>query len=120
MTAKPLSEYHFNAYKAQPFQLRRECKACRKRIVWERYHGMKWSEYQRMLEAQHDKCAICRITLNEYRERYERYGEFHLDHDHQTKVVRGLLCHNCNRAIGMFQDNPGLLRAAADYIELKR
>jgi hypothetical protein len=39
-----------------------------------------------------------------------------VDHDHETKHVRGLLCANCNTALGKFHDNPDLLYRAADYL----
>lgn len=44
----------------------------------------------------------------------------HRDHDHETGVLRGLLCLDCNRGLGAFKDNPALLRRAAEYIESYR
>jgi hypothetical protein len=39
-----------------------------------------------------------------------------LDHDHLTKSFRGWLCGNCNRALGLFNDDPQLLRKAVRYL----
>ncbi len=40
-----------------------------------------------------------------------------VDHNHETGNVRKLLCHHCNRALGLLQDNPHLLARAADYLK---
>lgn len=42
-----------------------------------------------------------------------------VDHDHETRRVRGLLCHACNAGIGKLRDSPDLLRKAIDYLERK-
>jgi hypothetical protein len=42
---------------------------------------------------------------------------FVVDHCHATGKVRGLLCHNCNRALGLMQDNIENIKRAADYLE---
>lgn len=41
----------------------------------------------------------------------------HIDHCHRTSKIRGLLCRQCNSALGLFQDRPDLLRRAAEYLE---
>ncbi len=43
-----------------------------------------------------------------------------IDHDHKTGQVRSLLCKKCNGVLGLVDDDPALLRAAADYIERHR
>jgi hypothetical protein len=43
----------------------------------------------------------------------------HLDHCHQSGQVRGVLCRNCNVALGLMADNPERLRRAAEYLEVK-
>ena len=51
-------------------------------------------------------CDICAVSCS-----------FSVDHNHKTGAVRGLLCGSCNRALGLFHDNPALLRKAATYLE---
>ena len=55
-------------------------------------------------------CAICHAK----RKRDEK--AFAVDHDHTTGVIRGILCHRCNRALGLADDNTELLKAAAAYL----
>lgn len=43
--------------------------------------------------------------------------DVHIDHDHTTGFLRGLLCRSCNLGLGDFEDQPGLMRRAADYLE---
>lgn len=44
-------------------------------------------------------------------------GEFHVDHDHETGKVRGVLCHSCNAGIGLLGDSVPILREAIRYLE---
>jgi hypothetical protein len=68
--------------------------------------------YDDILKRQKGVCAICdRISIDGRR--------LHVDHCHQTGKVRGLLCHDCNRGIGMFKDDSTKLQKAADYLSLK-
>lgn len=79
-------------------------------------YGMTVGEHEHMLATQGGVCKVC--GQHEIR-RHKDGGSvaLHVDHDHETGVVRGLLCHKCNIGLGSFDDNPELLRKAADYIE---
>jgi len=68
-------------------------------------------DYERMLADQHEKCAICGTS-----ETNGRWNRFHIDHNHATGSVRGLLCHGCNVSIGHFKDDVTLLQNAINYI----
>jgi Recombination endonuclease VII len=79
-----------------------------------RQHGLTTADYDRMLDAQSGRCAICRAESPLGR------GRWHADHDHVTGQVRGLLCNNCNRGIGYFGDDPQVMTAAARYVARQR
>lgn len=46
----------------------------------------------------------------------ESYYKLHVDHCHETGVVRGLLCYNCNTGIGRLKDNVIVLQRAIEYL----
>jgi hypothetical protein len=62
-----------------------------------------------MVADQGGKCAICGNGNGA--------SQLALDHDHKTGKARQLLCHRCNTALGLMQDDPKRLRAAADYLD---
>lgn len=68
-----------------------------------------------LLEKQGYMCAICGRDLSEAQPRHSV-----VDHDHDTGVVRGVLCHNCNTGIGRFSDNVELLEKAIEYLTNSR
>jgi hypothetical protein len=74
-------------------------------------YGLTLAGYNELLDRQGGGCAICATPEPGGR------GRFHVDHDHKTGIVRGLLCHACNVGIGNLGDDPERLRAAADYLE---
>ena len=66
--------------------------------------------YNEMFIEQKGCCAICG------RHQSEDSITFHVDHDHDTVEVRGLLCKNCNNAIGLLRDDVSVLKAAIEYL----
>lgn len=68
-------------------------------------------QYQQLWKDQRGECGICADPL----QMGTKY--VHVDHDHLTETVRGLLCWNCNVGLGSFHDNVGLLYAAIAYLE---
>lgn len=66
-----------------------------------------------MHEAQQDRCAICNEPLAA--RGGPGYGP-HIDHDHVTGKVRGLLCRDCNLGLGHFKDNASILTSASNYL----
>lgn len=81
---------------------------------YKRKYGITPADYDAMLTAQGGTCALCDATPETQRAKYTTY--FHVDHCHDTGRVRGLLCGEHNLMIGRFNDDPVLLRKAADYI----
>lgn len=77
-------------------------------------YGLAPADYERLLASQGGACAICH-TKDVHRRKGDR--EFSVDHCHETRSVRGLLCHHCNVGLGHFFDNPDLMRAAAEYLD---
>lgn len=75
-------------------------------------YGMTQSEYESMLAKQEGKCAICRTDTPT-----GKWKVFAVDHCHATGSVRGLLCNECNRGMGLLRDSAELLRRAADYLD---
>lgn len=92
----------------------KECKG--KNAYYKRNYGITDADLTKKKAEQGNKCFLCGsegflIGKNNHSEKLV------VDHCHETGRVRKLLCQNCNRGLGLFQDNPELLRKAADYVE---
>lgn len=103
-------------YKANPEPRRKNAKAWAKANPEKNYtkkrawyvqntYGITLDEYNALKESC-QFCAICGLP-----------DPTDLDHDAETKQLRGFLCGNHNRALGLFQHDPALLRAAANYLD---
>jgi len=123
---------NFSPLKTTANKLQTYCKECRRTHAKQKYksdgvyreikaqkrmdrhkratYGISEAEYVAMLAKQQNKCTICN-NLDPSGKRLA------VDHCHTTGIIRGLLCCNCNRAIGMMQDSPDLLIKAAEYLK---
>jgi hypothetical protein len=72
--------------------------------------GITQADYVDMLDAQRGGCAICGA-------RPVDGGHLHVDHDHSTGRIRGLLCFRCNNALGLLKDDRSRLQRAAEYVD---
>lgn len=80
-----------------------------------RVYRLTLKDYGRIFDSQRGVCAICRdrgVPL----QHYDPATGLVVDHDHDTGVVRGLLCARCNSGIGLLGDDPRNLDAAAAYL----
>lgn len=86
-------------------------------------YNLTFSQFQSLLDKQDGKCAGCN-------KEHTDIDKLHIDHDHSCcprpvrghrktcgKCIRGLLCGDCNRLIGLAKDNPSTLRSLADYLD---
>ena len=73
-----------------------------------RRYGIGADEFDELVRLQGGVCAIC-----------GRESPEHVDHDHETGAVRGILCFNCNGGLGQFRDSIDALDAAAAYLDVR-
>jgi hypothetical protein len=76
----------------------------RRRTKLKRY-GLTIEDYEVILQTQRGRCAICRGP-----------APTNVDHDHVTGKVRGILCQRCNIGLGIFYDDPEILKRAIEYL----
>jgi hypothetical protein len=83
----------------------------RNRYLRHRY-GLTEQQVRDMLTTQGGGCAICKreVVL------FTGKTGAHIDHDHVTKKIRGILCSGCNRMLGCAQDDPAVLAAGVEYL----
>ncbi len=110
---KPLSAYHWK-------HNQRTCKECNKPTPEQQRekslqrYGLTQENYMEMLQSQNFSCAICGGTDTKAAKRADVFA---VDHDHESGKVRGLLCHACNRGLGLFQDDAEIIQQAILYLK---
>jgi hypothetical protein len=80
-----------------------------------RNFGIGLTDYIQMAVQQGNKCAIC--GQPETQMRGGKVKALAVDHNHTTGAVRGLLCCDCNQALGKFKDSQSVLKAAIAYLD---
>ncbi|MEU0413022.1 endonuclease VII domain-containing protein [Streptomyces griseorubiginosus] len=105
---KPHSDWHRNGSASDGRASR--CRACRavaaRASHLKRHYGLTEAQRDEMVASQMGLCVICL-----------KAPAVHVDHCHKTGRVRGVLCFNCNSAIGKLGDDPDAVRRAAAYLE---
>ena len=79
-------------------------------------YGLTPEVYSQMLQEQNNGCKICGLVFAlEYKG--VKKDRPHVDHDHASNLIRGILCHSCNLALGFVKDNVDLLKKMMDYLK---
>lgn len=102
-TVKPLHEFSKKTAGKDGYQPK--CKTCFNHYYRARRYGITEQQYKALLDHHQGRCGIC-----------EQEKPLVVDHNHDTGKIRGLLCHNCNKALGLFGDSIETLRAAEGYL----
>ena len=87
------------------------CRVCERDTQLKLNYGISLEEYHSILDLQNNVCAICGISQD------SSSRKFHVDHDHVTGSIRGILCHHCNTGLGAFRDRPESLLSAISYLK---
>lgn len=79
-------------------------------------------QYDKMVEDQNGLCAICGknpAIINAYHDN-NRHKKLVVDHNHKTGKIRGLLCNNCNRILGLVKEDPYVLHTMCIYLAVDK
>lgn len=91
-----LPKQEFGIHKSGFMGIRSRCKKCEKEIRIEKTYNINYNQKILLYKNQNSKCGVCQNHL--------QIDKLCIDHDHTTNKVRGLLCSNCNAALGFFGD----------------
>jgi len=101
-----IKKYHKKYYKNN----KEYYKKYYKKYLLAKKYNISFEQYTQILKNQNYSCAICGKHRNNCKK------AFAVDHNHKTKQIRGLLCQQCNTALGLLKDNPKILIRAIKYL----
>lgn len=119
---QPLTNFHKQS--TGKLGVRSRCRTCHNQDMRERetseyrrrktlrIYGLSVNDFDRMLERQEGKCAICSIHQDQVLEEF-----LVVDHCHETGTVRQLLCNPCNKVLGIYKENIDRFFSSIAYIE---
>lgn len=87
------------------------CIQCRRYRDIEQKYGLSPEDFTLLLEEQSHCCAVCEMPFSELSNK-----STHVDHDHDTGVIRGILCSNCNTGLGLLGDTIEAIQRALAYV----
>jgi hypothetical protein len=102
----------FREYQKE-YRARPERKRAMRDLHYRRTFGISADDFDALVASQGGGCAICGCVP-------EREASLHVDHDHLSGEIRGILCIGCNQGLGQFRDDPDLLERAAGYVRRGR
>lgn len=80
------------------------------------YYGISLDDYNSILKDQNNSCRICGLPDSEYF-RGGKKMNLSVDHCHDSGVVRGILCSDCNTSLGRFKEDPYIISRAVSYLD---
>jgi hypothetical protein len=89
----------------------------RKNVMLRLRFNLTLEEYNSMLESQGGVCKICKMSETTRKNNSDEVRMLCVDHDHNTGQVRGLLCNNCNRALGHYEATKPRAQEFEKYLE---
>lgn len=92
------------------------CRLSKRNSRYKRIYGITLADFDRMVEEQGGRCALCDGPPCASRFKRSTEARFHVDHCHKTGKVRALLCYKCNAGIALLNDDPNLMKRAAIYV----
>lgn len=110
------ARYYRRKAEGKPLQGVKSISQLRDAALKQKY-GITEAAYQQMHDAQRGVCAICQSPETRSSSKSGRPKRLAVDHDHQTLQIRGLLCHDCNIALGLFHDELSRLHSAIRYLK---